>query len=104
MQLSFSVQKVLHLLYFQVLRAVNVRSTSASAAASPACTGVAASRGHGRRCTAASLCCLSAMISSKPQASSAAVPTERQVTYSIHVLLHMVCSYVNPAVGTVCRS
>ena len=67
---------------FQGSRGASVRRTSVSAAAAPACTEATALRGHGRSCTAASLCCPGATTRSTPPATSAAVLQEQQVLYT----------------------
>lgn len=64
---------------FQDSKAATARSTSTSAAATPACTEAGALRGRGRPCMAASLCCWSATTSSVQRATSAAVLQEQQV-------------------------
>lgn len=64
---------------FQDSKAATARSTSTSAAATPACTEAGALRGRGRPCMAASLCCRSATTSSVQRATSAAVLQEQQV-------------------------
>lgn len=64
---------------FQDSKAATARSTSMSAAATPACTEACALRGRGRPSMAASLCCRSATSSRARRATSAAVLQEQQV-------------------------